>query len=287
LALDKFIPEIWSSRMMYWLTQQLVYAQPGVVNTDWEGEIKQMGDTVRINDIGDVTVFDYSRNAPMSDPQILTDSETLLTVTQSKAFNFAVDDLDKAQMKTSIMDRAMQKSAYALRGLADSFVAAKYVDVPTGNIHPGATDGSPLTTLGTEGVAYELLVDLSTILNENDIPEEGRWVVVPPFFHGAMQKDKRFVLNALPSSEQVRVNGRVARAAGFDILISNRVPNTAGAKYKILAGHQMGISYAEQVNKVEAYRPEKLFADAVKGLHLYGAKTVYPKALALATINRP
>jgi len=64
------------------------------------------------------------------------------------------------------------------------------------------------------------------------------------------------------------------------------VPNTGGAKYKIIAGHQVAISYAEQINKVEAYRPEKRFADAVKGLHLYGAKLVRPSAIAVLTANK-
>jgi hypothetical protein len=286
MALDKFIPELWSARLLLNLETQLVYAQPGVVNRDWEGEIKNLGDTVRINDIGDITVFDYTRNTPMSAPQVLTDSETLLTITQSKAFNFAVDDLDKAQIKAGVMDRAMKKSATALKSAADSFVASKYVDVPSANILDYATDGSPfdLSSAGNTA-AYELLVDLATILDENDVPEVGRWVIVPPFFHGAMKKDARFTAPTQQGESRL-LNGVVARAAGFDIMISNRVPNTAKAKYKVLAGHEVAISYAEQVSKIEAYRPESLFADAVKGLHLYGAKTVLPKALALATVNR-
>lgn len=284
MALDKFIPELWSARLLLQLQKQLIYAQPAIVNRDYEGEISAMGDTVRINSIGDITVFDYARNTPMADPEVLTDAETTLTITQSKAFNFAVDDLDKAQMKVAIMDEAMRKAAYALKRTADTFVANKYVDVPVGNTI--GSDASPKTDLGTAGKAYEYLVDLATILDENDVPEEGRWVVAPPWFAGAMKKDSRFVATGAPQAESRLVNGRVAQAAGFDILIANTVPNTAGGKYKILAGHKIAISYAEQVNKVIAYRPEKLFADAVKGLHLYGGKVLVPQALALLVADR-
>ena len=79
---------------------------------------------------------------------------------------------------------------------------------------------------------------------------------------------------------------KLGKAAGFTVLQSHNVPNTSGAKYKIIAGHQIAISYAEQINKVEAYRPEKRFADAVKGLHLYGAKLVRPGAIAVLTADK-
>lgn len=285
MALDKFIPELWSARLKVRLDNELVYAQAGVVNTDWEGEIRSLGDTVRINDIGDVTVFDYNRNTPMSDPAVLTDAETLLQITQSKAFNFAVDDLDKAQMKVAVMDRAMQRAAYALKSTADAFVSGKYVDIPVGNTI--GSDASPKTDLGTAGKAYEYLVDLATILNERNVPETGRYVIVPAWFHGSMLKDTRFIMNPNRQSDGALKNGKVAEAAGFSILISNNAPNVAGAQFKIMAGHGMAITWAEQISRVEAYRPEKLFADAIKGLHLYGAKVVYPECLALLVANRP
>jgi len=99
---------------------------------------------------------------------------------------------------------------------------------------------------------------------------------VPPWYEGLMLKDDRFVVKSgVMPAEQRLLNAIVGQAAGFTVLKSNNVPNTAGAKYKIVAGHPMAWSFAEQASQVEAYRPESRFADAVKGLHLYGASEGY------------
>lgn len=283
MALNSFIPEIWSARLLYNLNKTLVYGQQNVVNREYEGEIKAKGDTVRINSIGRVTVGDYAKNNNMAAPETLTDAQTTLVIDQAKYFNFQIDDIDKIQQYPKVMDEAMQEAAYALANTADQFIAGHYVDVAAGNtIGDDTTPEAP-----TAQTAYELLVDLSVLLDENDIPPTGRWVIVPPWYEGLMLKDDRFVKSGVMPAEQRLLNAIVGQAAGFTVLKSNNVPNTAGAKYKIVAGHPMAWSFAEQASQVEAYRPESRFADAVKGLHLYGAKVVRPNALAVLTANRP
>lgn len=283
MALNSFIPEIWSARLLYNLNKTLVYGQQNVVNREYEGEIKAKGDTVRINSIGRVTVGDYAKNNDMAAPETLTDAQTTLVIDQAKYFNFQIDDIDKIQQYPKVMDEAMQEAAYALANTADQFIAGHYVDVAAGNtIGDDTTPEAP-----TAQTAYELLVDLSVLLDENDIPPTGRWVIVPPWYEGLMLKDDRFVKSGVMPAEQRLLNAIVGQAAGFTVLKSNNVPNTAGAKYKIVAGHPMAWSFAEQASQVEAYRPESRFADAVKGLHLYGAKVVRPNALAVLTANRP
>lgn len=282
MALTNFIPTIWSAQLLISLKKSLVYGQEGVVNRDYEGEITAYGDTVKINGIGAVTVGDYTRNTNMADPETLTDNTRTLQITESKYFNFQVDDLDKAQQNPKVMRQAMAEAAYALRNTADQFIAGHYTDVAAGNTI--GDDTTPVTPNNT--TAYEYLVDLAVILDENNVPEDGRWVIVPPWYHGKMLKDDRFVKSGTPQGETRLVNGRVGEAAGFVVLKSNNVPNTAGAKYKIMAGYSGAISYAEQVNQVEAYRPEKRFADAVKGLHLYGAKVVRPEGFAVLTADK-
>ncbi len=283
MALNSFIPEIWSARLLYNLNKTLVYGQQNVVNREYEGEIKAKGDTVRINSIGRVTVGDYAKNNDMAAPETLTDAQTTLVIDQSKYFNFQIDDIDKIQQYPKVMDEAMQEAAYALANTADQFIAGHYVDVAAGNtIGDDTTPEAP-----TAQTAYELLVDLSVLLDENDIPPTGRWVIVPPWYEGLMLKDDRFVKSGVMPAEQRLLNAIVGQAAGFTVLKSNNVPNTAGAKYKIVAGHPMAWSFAEQASQVEAYRPESRFADAVKGLHLYGAKVIRPSALAVMTADRP
>lgn len=286
MSLVNFIPSVWSARLLQSLDKALVYGQAGVVNREYEGEIRQAGDTVKITSIGDVTIKSYTRNSDIDAPQELTDSQMMLTITQEKYFNFAVDDVDKAQGKMSVMEEAMRRSAYGLRDLADQFIAAKYSEVPAANM-VGDDTTPKVPTANTAGTAmYEYLVDLGVILTENNVPTDSRFVVLPPWCYGLLQKDDRFVKAGTSATDAVLRNGMVGQAAGFDVLVSNNVPNTTGTKYKIIAGHPMAFSYADQVAKVEAYRPEKRFSDAVKGLHVYGGKLVRPYTWAVLTANK-
>jgi N4-gp56 family major capsid protein len=280
-ALTTFIPQIWSAQLLISLKKSLVYGQEGVVNRNYEGEISGYGDTVKINSIGTITVGDYTRDTDIQDPETLTGAQTTLTINQSKYFNFQVDDIDKAQTNPKIMNQAMVESAYALRNVADSFIASTMVAGVKAENQIG-TDESPVVPTANNAIDY--LVDLGVKLDENNVPEEGRWVILPPWYHALIEKSPKYQYTE--SGQGVITNGIVGRIAGFDVLKSNNVPNQEGAKYKILAGHAIATTYAEQVNDVEAYRPEKRFADAIKGLHLYGAKVVRPEALALLTASK-
>lgn len=286
MAITNFIPTIWSARLLHNLQKSLVFGQTGVINRDYEGEIKAYGDTVKINGIGAVTIGDYTKNSNMGDPEELTDHTRSLQITESKFFNFQIDDLDKIQQNPKLMDAAMAEAAYALSNVADQFIASHYVHA-TNTI---GTDAVPIEV--TKENAYEYLVDLSTELDESNVPTQGRFAVLPPWFEGLLLKDDRFVgSGALPADERL-LNGVVGRAAGFLLMKSNNAPTVATgsgvvANSKIIAGHNMAWTYAEQAAQVEGYRPEKRFADAVKGLHLYGAKVTRPEALAVLSAKRP
>lgn len=285
MAIDNFIPTIWSARLLQNLQNALVYGQPGVINRDYEGEIREAGNTVKINAIGAVTVGNYTKNTDIAAPETLTDAQLQLVIDQAKFFNFQIDDVDKAQQKPKIMSEAMREAAYALANASDQYIAGLYTGVDAGNLI--GTTAAPKTDLDTAGKPYEYLVQLAVLLDEDKVPAAGRWVVVPPWFHGLLLNDQKFVGTGGSNAEATLRNGMVGEAAGFSIIKSNNVPNTTGAKFRIIAGHPMAWSYAEQINGVEAYRPERRFADAVKGLHLYGAKIVRPTALAVLTANRP
>ncbi|WEY89764.1 P22 phage major capsid protein family protein [Bacillus subtilis] len=285
MALNNFIPTLWSARLLYNLQKNLVYGQPGVINRDYEGEIKNLGDSVTINNIGRVSVGDYTKNADMDSPQTLDDQSRKLVITEMKYFNFQIDDVDKIQQNPKLMDEAMKEAAYALKNKADSFIASQYVNAA----HMIGSDTNVVSP--TKNDAYEYLVDLSVKLDEADVPEQGRWAVVPPWYEGLMLKDDRFVKAGNMSSEDRLLNGVVGQAAGFLILKSNNAPVSTpeggSENHKIIAGHNIAWSYADQAAQVEAYRPEKRFADAVKGLHLYGAKVTRPEALAVLSAARP
>lgn len=177
----------------------------------------------------------------------------------------------------------MRRSARALREKADEYIAS----IIDGGVPGGNKIGSIATPkVPTKDDAYEYLVDLGVLLDEANAPLEGRFVVVPAWFHGLLLKDDRFVNSGSNGSDHMLANGEVGGAAGFKILKSNNVPNTTGTKYRIIAGHRVATAYVEQIVDLNTYQPEKRFGDAVKGLHVYGAKVVQPNALACLIANK-
>ena len=278
MAINDFIPQLWSARILSVLTKALVAGQSGVINRDYEGEIRNQGDTVNINTVGAVTVDDYTKNTDIEAAQTLTDETRSLIITEAKYFNFQVDDVDRAQQTPKVMGAAMANAGYALADVADQFLLAKYTETDGANQMSNETP--------TADDAYEYLVDMGVLLDEANVPTGGRWAIIPPWYHGLLLKDDRFVGAA--AGGIVLRNGFVGEAAGFQILKSNNIVQTGSddAIYNLLAGHPMAWSYAEQINSVEAYRPQARFADAVKGLHLYGAKVVRPTALVTFPATR-
>lgn len=277
MAIDRFIPEVWAARLLTALEKSLVYAQPAVVNRDYEGEISDFGDTVRITSISDPTIGTYVPNSTTITPEELTDAQRTLVIDQAKYFAFKVDDVDRRQARGDVVPTALQRAAYKLRDLVDQYIAAFYTSVDTAN----RVNSGSAVSVTTAALAYTNLVALRTQLDEANVQTEGRWVVIPPWYEGLLLDSPNFI-NAEKAADGGAAlrNGRIGRAAGFDIFKSNNVVNVTGDDYAILAGVNTAISYAEQINKVEAYRPESSFSDAVKGLHLWGAKVVRPDSLA-------
>lgn len=287
MAITRFRPEIWSAALLVALRKALVYAAPGVVNRDYEGEIRQAGDTVRITSISDPTVQPYTPNSTVITPEELTDAQRTLVVDQADYFAFYVDDVDARQAKGDVMIEAINRAAYKQRDRIDQYVAAFYTSVPSANRVGDVTiDLSPTSWAAEAAKAYnEVLVPLKVKLDEANVPTEGRYAIVPPWFHGVLLRDPNFI-NAEKSADPGTLrNGFVGRAAGFDIRVSNNTPSPEASHNVITAGTEMAISYAEQINKTEAYRPESKFADAVKGLVLYGAKPIRPEALARCIVD--
>lgn len=274
MAINRFIPEIWSAVLLDALETRLVYAQPGVVNRDYEGEIENAGDTVRITSIGDPTINDYEPNSTSIVPEELTDAQRTMVIDQLKYFAFKVDDVDKAQAKGDVMSKAMRRAAYQLAKTADTYVANLYTGVVADN------------DLGTEHVdtadtAYTQIRRLKLALDEADIPEEGRYLAGPHWFFSMLLESSKFLdASASGSTEPLR-NGRVGRTLGFELIQSNQAPNPTGDDFIVQAGVNEAISFATQINKTEAYRPEDSFSDAIKGLNVYGAKLIRPDHIAV------
>ena len=242
MSVTNFIPTIWSARLLAHLDKKHVYA--ALVNRDYEGEIRNYGDTVKINQIGDITVKDYEKGKDIDEPEDLRGDQTILTIDQAKYFNFSIDDVDNAQVNPKLMDAAMQRSAYKMNDVTDLFLSNMMYLAAQNNSANLGSDTSAVVP--TKSDAYDYLVDLGTDLTEKDVPTEGRWVVIPAWYHGLLLKDNRFVGNGTDYNKALIEGGEVGVAAGFKVWLSNNVPNTSGAKYKIIAGTNAGASYAEQ-----------------------------------------
>lgn len=275
MAITNFIPEVWSAQLLSSLKKSLVYAGPGVVSRDYEGEIANTGDTVRITSVSRPTVASYVKNSTTIAPENLTDAQRTLVIDQAKYFAFEIDDIDLRQSRDGgrLMAEAAQEAAYALADTADQYVAALYTEADAGN-------ALGTVAITSAALAVTNLVNMKVKLDSANVPTAGRYVVVPPWYHGWLLQSDLFVrLDASGTTEGLR-NGVVGRAFGFDVLVSNNSINVTGDDWSVLAGHPSAITFAEQITKVEAYRPENAFSDALKGLHLYGAKVVRPTALA-------
>lgn len=281
MAIANFKPEVWNADLLVTLEKGLVYAAPDVVNRDYEGDIAQYGDTVHITSLADPTIGTYT---PHTDILIedVDDTDTALLIDQSKYFAFEVDDVEKRQSLNggAVLTEQARKAAYLLRDKADQYVA--------GLMAAGISGGNLVAekTISTATGAYDQLVDLGVILDEDNVPSEGRWAVVTPKFYGLLLKDSRFVGAGDAAGAMTRANGIVGEAAGFSIRKSNNAPDGpgAGAGKLVFAGYPGAVTYAEQINNTEATRKEKGFADIVKGLHLYGSKVIRPTGLAAVDV---
>lgn len=275
MAITNFLTTVWSARLNENLKKNLVYGN--CVNNDYEGDIQEQGQTVKINSIGSVTIGDYNKTTGMDVPEELSDTSMELVIDQAKFFNFRVDDIDKAQSNVDLMDAAIKEASYGLADAADQYIASLYTGVASKNVI--GDDENPITP--TAENAYDYLVDLGVILDEANVPDMDRFVVVPSWFYGLLLKDPRFTKDT-----NIMQTGYVGNVNNMVVYKSNNVPNVNGEKYKIMAGYKGAIAFAGQINSVEAFRPEKYFADAVKGLYLYGAKLIKPTGIAVLTANK-
>jgi len=284
MTVRHFVPELWAARMVQPFEKALVFGQPSVVNREYEGLIANMGDTVRINTIGDPTISTYTTNTDMSAPEALSDAQTTLTITQSPSFHFQVDDVDARQANVSFMSDAMRRAAYKLADTADQFIATT-MGSACGTELFAAT--SPSGNLGTEGALYDHIVNVQVALDELNAPNIDRFLILPPYCVGVLRKDSNIVASGAEAADMRQINGMVTRIAGINILQSNNVPTTtAGTEFHCIAGWGGATTFASQLSKIEAYRPELRFADAIKGLQLYGAKVVQPDGLVGLWLTR-
>lgn len=285
MAFESWKPEVIAADVQHQLEKSLVYGQPGVTNRNYEGDV-QFAKSVRIVGVGSVTVKDYTQNSDMADPDTVLDTSLEMTIDYDKYFNFKVSNKDQAQTKIDIMGENNKEAAYAIRDAIDSIIGSLYTDASASNLI--GTDAAPKMPNLTQGDAsniYNLIEDCGVALSESKVPLEGRWMIVPPRFAGLIRKDLKLTAAAPQIAQPGMLNGSITRLGGFSIMESHNVPNTAGAKYKIMFGTSKAMTFASQVNDVRIMDMEKQFAKKVDGEYVFGCKVVRPECLGVMTVS--
>lgn len=272
MALTHFIPTIWSETLYRELDKEYIAVKN--CSRDYEGDIKSIGDKVNILGLNPISVFDYNKNEDMSSPEELSDTLRTLVIDKAKAFNFVIDDIDTAQSTPKLMQEAMRLAASALSDEADKYIYA---------LHNIVEEQYRLSKASfTSESALDFLLEVRQKFMESNVPGNEEIILeVSPAVAAKIVKSK--IIHGTTNAEELD-KGCIGTFLGFRVYVSNNIQKQ-GSAYKCFARTKRAIAFAEQINEVEAYRPERRFADAVKGLHLYGAKIVYPKELYVLDIT--
>ena len=276
MAITNFIPEVWSAAILEALRAKLVF--PSLCNRDYEGDIREAGDTVHITGYDDVTVREYVRGQPITVDDVTDKEAAVLKIDKSDYFAFKVNDLDKAQAKADLTGKFTNSAAYNMMKNVENYIS---------NLMDAAVETPAKTVaVGTPADAYLAVVEAGRKLDVQNVSDEGRWLVVSPDFYALLLQDSRFI-EGTEAGHNTLLNGVVGQVRGFTVVKSNNVPRKSSSPdtQSILAGTNAAVTFAQQVSKVEAMRMQTDFADMVRGLDLYGAKVIRPECLTKITLN--
>lgn len=267
MSVTNFIPTIWAAVIMQERDKVLVARQ--ICNTAYEGDVRQAGDQVKFPGLMDPSVNPYTGTVSYEDVQ---DAALLMTIDQKYYFAVQLDDVDAAQAKKGLLQALARRAGQKLAETADAFVLAKYSEAPAANI---VTDANCDTS-----TILSDITQAGRLLDDNNAPSEGRWMVIPPWI-----KEKLVLAGVKFSINQGAPIGsglQWAQHNNFNLYVSNNVTNPTASTGHVsygLAGSRDAIAYADQLLKTEALRRDGSFKDAVRGLHIYGAKVLRPKEL--------
>jgi len=285
-----FIPEIWSGKLIENFYDATVLS--AITNTDYEGEIRQHGDTVNIRTTPELTIRDYEKGMTLT-VENPDKAKIQLLIDKGEYFAAVEDDVDRIQSDIVLMNTWSKDASEKMKIKIDQRVlAAMPAGVATAN--KGATAGriSGNIDLGTTGTpiaitksnVLEYMVDLGTVLDEANAPESDRFIVIPAKMAGLIKKSDLKDAALAGDSVSLLRNGRLGMIDRFTVYMSHNLPVTSG-KFSILAGHKMGTTFASQMTNMETIRSEHTFGNIIRGLQVYGYKVVKPEALALGIVT--
>lgn len=292
-----FIPEIWSGKLIENFYDATVLA--AIANTDYEGEIKNQGDTVNIRTIPNITIRDYVKGQSLvvENPD---KPKLQLVIDKGEYFACVEDDIDRVQSDVKLMDMWSKDASEQMKIKIDQRVLSDILpDIAATNKGATAgavssafnlgTTGSPLTVSkdgsgGTTSVT-DLVVDMGTVLDEANCPEQNRFLIIPARMAGLIKKSELKDASLTGDSQSPLRNGRLGMIDRFTIYVSHNLKVTSSTKYSIIAGTKMGFTFASQMTEMETIRSETTFGDIIRGLQVYGYKVVKPEALVESVVS--
>lgn len=300
----KFIPQLWSGKLVEKFYAATVFG--AISNTDYEGEIADYGDSVQIRTTPSLTINDYSIGQTLT-YETPTSSEVLLEINKGKYFAFEVDDVDAYQADIDLMNDWAEDGSEQMKIAIDTDVLSGiYGDVNANNkgLTAGAISGNidlgtladPLmvdkdgNTSGADKSVIDLLVDLGTVMDEQNIPESGRWVVLPAWAINRIKKSDLKDASLAGDATSILRNGRVGMIDRFTVYLSNNVhkENTTASPiisaWHAVAGHSSGLAFAAQMTKMENLPNPNKFGQLIRGLNVYGYKVIEGNYLCEAVI---
>lgn len=285
-----FIPEIWSGKLIENFYDATVLA--AISNTNYEGEIRKMGDTVNIRTTPEITIKTYVKGQTLS-VENPDKPKIQLVIDKGEYFACIEDDVDKVQADVNMMDTWSKDASERMKIKIDQRVLTDILPSISA-LNKGASAGriSGNIDLGTSGSAIaitktnvlEYIVDMGTVLDEANCPESERFLIIPAKMAGYIKKSDLKDASITGDSVSVLRNGRLGMIDRFTVYVSHNLSVTSG-KFSIISGHKMGFTFASQMTEMESLRAESTFGNVIRGLQVYGYQVVKPEALAQGIVT--
>jgi len=285
-----FIPEIWSGKLIENFYDASVLA--AISNTDYEGEIRQMGDTVNIRTTPELTIQTYVKGQTLS-VENPDKAKLQLLIDKGEYFAAVEDDVDQVQSDINMMDTWSKDASERMKIKIDTRVLTDMLtDIAAAN--KGATAGrisadlnigvtsSPVAITKTN--AIDQIVNMGTVLDEANCPESDRFLIIPAKYAGHIKMSDLKDASITGDGSSPLRNGRLGMIDRFTVYVSHNLYKN-GSEFSIIAGHKMGFTFASQLTNMETIRSESTFGNIIRGLQVYGYKVVKPEALAVGIVT--
>ncbi|WP_431786952.1 hypothetical protein [Vibrio harveyi] len=288
---SKFVPEIWSGKLLVKFYAATVLA--AIANTDYEGEIKNKGDKVIIRSRASITINDYEKGMTLAYEHPESPA-TELPIDKAKYFAYELKLVDKVQSDLALLNEWSDDASEQMKIVIDTDVlGVVYTQVAPENA--GATAGaiSGDINLGESGTPLEVdkenildvIVDMGTVLDEQNIPESGRYIILPARICGMIKKSDLKDASLAGDGTSILRNGRLGMIDRFTIYSSNLLHVEAGA-FDVIFGHKAALTFASQISEMEELKNPNDFGQFVRGLQVYGYKVIKPEAMGHAVLTK-